>query len=65
MGGAVGRTFTNVGLPFPLLDSQLGASLPSFAAAFVLSLGWSPKRGTSPSARRSSKAEPRGQSFLP
>jgi purine-cytosine permease-like protein len=25
-------------LPFPLLDSRLGASIPSFAAAFVLSL---------------------------
>jgi hypothetical protein len=25
-------------LPFPLLDSRLGASLPSFLVAFVLSL---------------------------
>lgn len=33
---AVGRVFTSIGLPFPLLDSRLGASLPSFAVAFVL-----------------------------
>jgi hypothetical protein len=30
--------FTALGLPFPLLGSALGASLPSFAAAFVLTL---------------------------
>jgi putative hydroxymethylpyrimidine transporter CytX len=45
---AVGRLFTNVGLPFPLMDSQLGASLPSFTVAFVLSLVVLPRRGTSP-----------------
>jgi purine-cytosine permease-like protein len=43
---AVGRTFTNVGLPFPLMGSRLGASLPSFAVAFVLSLVVLPRRVT-------------------
>jgi nucleobase:cation symporter-1, NCS1 family len=43
---AVGRMFTNVGLPFPLMGSRLGASLPSFAAAFVLSLMVLPSRAT-------------------
>jgi nucleobase:cation symporter-1, NCS1 family len=61
----VGRTFTNVGLPFPLMDSRLGASLPSFAVAFGLSLVMLPRRVTSPSARRSSTTEPRDQSSLP
>jgi len=42
---AVGRMFTNVGLPFPLMGSRLGASLPSFAVAFVLSLVVLPRRG--------------------
>jgi purine-cytosine permease-like protein len=42
---AVGRLFTNVGLPFPLMSSRLGASLPSFAVAFVLSLVVLPRRG--------------------
>jgi putative hydroxymethylpyrimidine transporter CytX len=34
----VERIFTSVGLPFPLLGSRLGASLPSFAVAFLLAL---------------------------
>jgi nucleobase:cation symporter-1, NCS1 family len=42
----VERVFTAVGLPFPLLGSRLGASLPSFVVAFVLSLVVLPKRGT-------------------
>jgi len=42
---AVGRLFTSVGLPFPLMGSRLGASLPSFAVAFVLSLVVLPRRG--------------------
>jgi NCS1 family nucleobase:cation symporter-1 len=41
---AVGRLFTSVGLPFPLLGSRLGASLPSFAVAFLLSLVVLPRR---------------------
>jgi nucleobase:cation symporter-1, NCS1 family len=35
---AVGRAFGAVGLPFPLFGSALGASLPSFAVAFALTL---------------------------
>jgi len=35
---AVERVFTGLGLPFPLLDSRVGASLPSFAVAFGLAL---------------------------
>jgi putative hydroxymethylpyrimidine transporter CytX len=35
---AVGGVFDGVGLPFPLFDSGVGASIPSFAAAFVLTL---------------------------
>jgi cytosine/uracil/thiamine/allantoin permease len=35
---AVERIFSGLGLPFPLLDSRLGASLPSFAVAFALAL---------------------------
>jgi purine-cytosine permease-like protein len=35
---AVEGIFTGLGLPFPLLDSRLGASLPSFAVAFGLAL---------------------------
>jgi hypothetical protein len=34
----VGSAFEGLGLPFPLFDSRLGASLPSFAVAFALSL---------------------------
>jgi putative hydroxymethylpyrimidine transporter CytX len=34
----VRTVFTSVGLPFPLFGSRLGASVPSFALAFVLSL---------------------------
>jgi putative hydroxymethylpyrimidine transporter CytX len=34
----VRAVFTGPGLPFPLLGSRLGASVPSFALAFVLSL---------------------------
>lgn len=49
----VGRTFTNVGLPFPLMGSRLGASLPSFAVAFVLSLVVLPRRSAPASASRS------------
>jgi NCS1 family nucleobase:cation symporter-1 len=41
---AVGRIFTGVGLPFPLLGSRLGASVPSFAVAFLLSLAVLPRR---------------------
>ena len=33
---ALGDVFGALGLPFPLLDSRLGASIPSFAVAFVL-----------------------------
>jgi hypothetical protein len=32
------RAFTSIGLPFPLFDSRLGASIPSFVVAFLLSL---------------------------
>jgi putative hydroxymethylpyrimidine transporter CytX len=35
---AVRSAFEGLGLPFPLLDSKFGASLPSFAVAFVLTL---------------------------
>jgi putative hydroxymethylpyrimidine transporter CytX len=35
---AVGSAFEGLGLPFPLFDSRLGASLPSFAVAFALTL---------------------------
>ncbi|MEX2421806.1 MAG: cytosine permease, partial [Actinomycetota bacterium] len=35
---AVRGVFESVGLPFPLLDSRLGASIPSFAIAFGLTL---------------------------
>jgi putative hydroxymethylpyrimidine transporter CytX len=35
---AVRSAFEGVGLPFPLLDSRFGASLPSFAVAFALTL---------------------------
>jgi nucleobase:cation symporter-1, NCS1 family len=47
---AVERLFTGLGLPFPLLDSRLGASLPSFAVAFGLALLILPRvrRGEAP-----------------
>jgi putative hydroxymethylpyrimidine transporter CytX len=41
---AVGRAFTSIGLPFPLMGSRLGASLPSFVVAFALSLLFLPRR---------------------
>jgi purine-cytosine permease-like protein len=41
---AVAAVFTGLGLPFPLLDSRLGASLPSFALTFVLALVVLPRR---------------------
>jgi NCS1 family nucleobase:cation symporter-1 len=41
---AVASVFTGLGLPFPLLDSRLGASLPSFGLAFVLALAVLPRR---------------------
>jgi putative hydroxymethylpyrimidine transporter CytX len=41
---AVEGVFTSIGLPFPLMGSRLGASLPSFAVAFVLALVVLPKR---------------------
>lgn len=44
---AIERLFTSLGLPFPLLGSRLGASVPSFAVAFVLSLIVLPRRGRS------------------
>lgn len=34
----VGRAFDALGLPFPLFGSRLGASIPSFVIAFVLTL---------------------------
>jgi nucleobase:cation symporter-1, NCS1 family len=42
----VRSVFTGAGLPFPLLDSRLGASLPSFAIAFVLTLVLLPRSRT-------------------
>lgn len=44
---AVRGAFTALGLPFPLLSSALGASLPSFAAAFGLGLLLPRRRGAS------------------
>ncbi|HJQ73184.1 MAG TPA: cytosine permease [Actinomycetota bacterium] len=41
---AVEELFTSAGLPFPLLGARLGASLPSFAVAFLLSLVMLPRR---------------------
>ena len=35
---AVGRAFEALGLPFPLFDGRLGASIPSFLVAFGLAL---------------------------
>jgi putative hydroxymethylpyrimidine transporter CytX len=42
--GFVERLFTGLGLPFPLFGSRLGASLPSFVAAFLMSLLILPRR---------------------
>ena len=42
---AIERLFTSLALPFPLLQSRLGASVPSFAVAFVLSLIVFPRGG--------------------
>jgi nucleobase:cation symporter-1, NCS1 family len=42
---AVEAVFTSLGLPFPLFDSRLGASIPSFAIAFVLALVVLRRRG--------------------
>ena len=42
---AVRSVFEGLGLPFPLLDSRLGASLPSFVVAFALTLAL-PRRAT-------------------
>jgi len=42
---AVARPFDAVGLPFPLFGSELGASIPSFVAAFGLTL-LLPRRAT-------------------
>ena len=44
----VERIFTGLGLPFPLLGSRLGASVPSFAVAFALSLLVLPRRRRAP-----------------
>ena len=44
--GPVGRLFTSLHLPFPLIaGTPLGASLPAFAVAFGLSLLVLPRRG--------------------
>ena len=44
--GSVGNVFTWLHLPFPLIaGSPMGASLPSFAVAFVLALIVLPRRG--------------------
>lgn len=48
---AVRGAFTSLGLPFPLLGSALGASLPSFAAAFGLALLLPRGRGASRATR--------------
>jgi putative hydroxymethylpyrimidine transporter CytX len=45
--GAVERVFSGLGLPFPLLGSRLGASLPSFVLAFLLALVVLPRRSGS------------------
>lgn len=44
---AIEQLFTSLALPFPLLDSRLGASVPSFAVAFGLSLVVLPRGGRS------------------
>jgi purine-cytosine permease-like protein len=52
---AVARVFTGLGLPFPLIGgSPVGASLPSFAVAFVVSLVVLPRES-------STQGSPRGQ----
>lgn len=48
---AIGRIFTGAGLLFPLMGSRLGASVPSFAAAFLLALLVLPRHGR-PAQRR-------------
>jgi len=48
---AVRGAFASLGLPFPLLGSALGASLPSFAAAFGLALLLPRGRGASRATR--------------
>jgi nucleobase:cation symporter-1, NCS1 family len=50
---AVTQVFTSVGLPFPLLGSRLGASVPSFLVTFVLSLVVLGRGSTRSPARRS------------
>jgi hypothetical protein len=50
---AVTQVFTAVGLPFPLMGSRLGASLPSFLITFVLSLAVLAKGSITSSAGRS------------
>src|SRR4029450_13339240 len=57
-GDAGGGVFDAVGLPFPLFDSGLGASLPSFVVAFALAL-LLPRRATRGS--RASAAGARGR----
>jgi nucleobase:cation symporter-1, NCS1 family len=52
---AVGRAFDALGLPFPLFDGRLGASLPSFLVAFGLALVL-PRRTATPSPRASAAA---------
>ena len=42
---AIDRIFTVSGLPFPFMGSRLGASVPSFAVAFLLALLVLPRRG--------------------
>jgi len=44
----VGSVFRGIGLPFPLLDSALGASLPSFVVAFAISLVVLRRRAAAP-----------------
>lgn len=50
---AVTEVFTAVGLPFPLLDAGLGASLPSFLVTLVLSSAVRAKGSIPPTAGRS------------
>jgi putative hydroxymethylpyrimidine transporter CytX len=50
---AVTAVFTTAGLPFPLIDAGLGASLPSFLVTFVLSYAVLAKGSVPPSAGRS------------
>jgi putative hydroxymethylpyrimidine transporter CytX len=57
---ALESLFAGVGLPLPLLDSRLGASLPSFAVAFVVALAVLPRRpNASAGAGRRRGAAPR------